>query len=274
MYDGDDSSLFDRALHSIVNNSIIPNEIILVVDGHINDTLTDIISKYISQYPSLFNVVLHKKNHGLFHALNSGLFKSTSELIIRCDSDDVNELNRFESLVLFLDKNPSIDVLGSNILEVDIFNNLLSYKDVPSTHAEISRRIKYRNPMNHMSVAFRKSAVIGVGGYKNIYLREDYALWAELISAGHKFSNINHYLVRATTGSNFYSRRGGLRYALGEIELQFLLVKLGINGILISSILGFSRFLFFLSPSWIKRYFYILLFRKRNASTKSQPPIK
>lgn len=231
--------------------------------------LSDVIFRYTAKYPCLFKHVLHEKNHGLFYALNSGLLNSTNELIIRCDSDDINEFHRFKSLILFLDQNPSIDVLGSNIYEVDKFNNLLSYRDVPSTHAEISRRIKYRNPMNHMSVAFRKTAVMSVGGYKSIYLREDYALWAELISAGHKFGNIDDYLVHATTGSNFYSKRGGLKYALGEIHLQILLVKLGINGVFTSFILGFSRFLFFLLPSCVKRYSYTLLLRRRNETTTS-----
>ena len=46
VYDGDNPDWFDSALSSIVNQSIKPSEIILVVDGPINKELTSIIQKW------------------------------------------------------------------------------------------------------------------------------------------------------------------------------------------------------------------------------------
>lgn len=46
VYGGDNAEWFDAALNSVVNQSVPPNEIVLVIDGPIPDTIQSVISKY------------------------------------------------------------------------------------------------------------------------------------------------------------------------------------------------------------------------------------
>jgi hypothetical protein len=113
-----------------------------------------------------------------------------------------------------------------------------------------------------MTVCFKKNAVVTVGGYPNLYLKEDYGLWALLINKGYIFGNLNEILVHATTGDDMFKRRGGIRYIISEINLQYFLYKNNINGALLSIVIFFLRSSVFLLPHFIRRYFYLKFLRK------------
>lgn len=94
-------------------------------------------------------------------------------------------------------------------MEVDRTGRPIAIRKVPSTEKEIRKFICHRNPFNHMTVAFRRSIVSDLGGYPDIFLKEDYALWACMLSRGVKMTNLEYILVNATAGSEMYRRRGG-----------------------------------------------------------------
>ncbi|MFP3365974.1 glycosyltransferase, partial [Pseudoalteromonas sp. SIMBA_148] len=63
-----------EALDSIlVKQSVLPSEVVLVVDGPITDELEAVILKYKSQYSETFVVHHLSSNYGLGYALNEGL---------------------------------------------------------------------------------------------------------------------------------------------------------------------------------------------------------
>lgn len=82
------------------------------------------------------------------------------------------------------------------------------------------RMPKSRNPINHMTVAFKQSAVQAVGSYRHAPLYEDYDLWVRLLVASYQFANLPDVLVYARAGEAMYERRGGLSYAKHEIAMQ------------------------------------------------------
>ena len=80
---------------------------------------------------------------------------------------------RFKKQLEFTNKN--FDVIGSNILEIDKIGNLPKLtKNIPVTNKDIKKYLKLRNPINHMTVLYKTKLIKSVGGYPNIYLREDY----------------------------------------------------------------------------------------------------
>ena len=48
---------FKTALDSIVNQTLLPNEIVLIKDGPLCEELEKVINEYIFQYPNLFKVI-------------------------------------------------------------------------------------------------------------------------------------------------------------------------------------------------------------------------
>jgi hypothetical protein len=113
-----------------------------------------------------------------------------------------------------------------------------------------------RNPFNHMTVAYKTRAVMAVGGYPALHLREDYGLWALLLQRGVTCANLPDVLVHATAGSEMYRRRGGWRYAYGEWSLQSHLVRCGLKSTLSAWAHGVARSCVFLLPPTARGWIY------------------
>jgi glycosyltransferase involved in cell wall biosynthesis len=257
VYQKDDPNLFDAALLSIFNNSLLPSTVLVVADGPLTEALDFILDKYSFQ-PTFF-VLRLEKNKGLSAALNEGLMHVKTDFVVRADADDVNYPNRFVTLINLL--RSGYDLVGSSIIEVDKSGVELAIRKPPLNQAQIIKFVKKRNPFNHMSVAFKTHVVINAGGYPNIYLKEDYALWSILISKGLRICNSDEVLVRATTGQDFYKRRGGIKYAFAEFAMQKHLVSLGLKNPFAATLDGLLRSMVFLAPGKIREFIYINFLR-------------
>jgi glycosyltransferase involved in cell wall biosynthesis len=221
IYFGDKPKLLDKALNSVFKNTICPNHLYLIIDGQISTNLNLVILKYKKIYNSKIRIYRLKKNLGLSNALNFGLKKIREEIVIRADADDINMKSRFRHLLNKISE--GYHVVGSNITEYT--NNKKNFsKKVPLTQADIASLIKYRNPFNHMSVAFRKSKILKLGGYPSLHFFEDYALWAKVIRFKFKVANLDKSLVKVFVDNNFYKRRGGLKYIIYIINFQKFLL--------------------------------------------------
>ena len=106
-----------------------------------------------------------------------------------------------------------MDICGSHILEFDgNIKNILAKRSVPLDDAAIKIYHKRRDGLNHVSVMFKKSAVLKAGNYKSCLLMEDTLLWANMFLSGAKAKNIDDYLVYVRIGSDLFERRGGFAY--------------------------------------------------------------
>ena len=137
----------------------------------------------------------------------------------------------------------------------------LAVRRAVAQHDDIRRYAAYRNPFNHMTVAYRTDLALRCGGYPNIHLKEDYALWALMLASGARALNLPDILVLATAGREMYRRRGGLRYALAEIALQRHLVRNGLKSPPAALLQGLARSIVFIFPSFIRGWIYEKILR-------------
>lgn len=153
------------------------------------------------------------QNEGLAAALNDGIKKSYYEWVARMDADDIADSRRFEKQLDYIDTHPDIDIVGGNVEEfVEEPGDLKTFRVVPQMHSEIVKMSQVRNPINHQTVMYKKSAVLSVGAYSVDFGKlEDYKLWVDLIYAGYKFANIDSVLVNFRTGNAFLERRSNRR---------------------------------------------------------------
>jgi len=252
VYKNDDPDLFKKALSSIFQNSLLPSFVLLIIDGPIPSLLEDVV-KAFSGYSSLIIQRL-PHNGGLANALNTGLNLINTQFVIRADSDDINDAERFNKTMDVLCQ--GYDLVGSNILEVDRNCQPVSIRKVPQFTNEIKNRIKYKNPFNHMTVGYRLSNVKSVGGYPDIYLREDYGLWALLIKNNATTYNIQENLVTATAGIDMIKRRGGLKYALAEVKMQRHLISNKLTSLPVAFSVLVIRFTIFILPVFLRNLIY------------------
>ncbi|PFG62070.1 glycosyl transferase family 2 [Thioclava sp. ES.031] len=261
VYGGDDPERFTRALESVFANSLPPDQMLLVVDGPVPDALETQIDKL--QATELC-VRVHRlpENRGLAMALNAGLALVETEWVVRADSDDINRPDRFAKQAAAINATSSpIDLLGGAIQEIDFDDAPMAVRRTTEGPENIRKFARKRNPFNHMTVAYRTAPTREVGGYPNIHLKEDYALWASLLKAGARVENLPEILVDATTGHDMYRRRGGTRYALAEFQLQQHLVRCGLKSWPYAIVHGLARSIIFLLPAPARAQFYRLVLR-------------
>lgn len=210
---------FKLALDSIFNQTMKPTEIILVEDGNLTDDLEKVIKEYEKKY-SNFLVIRNKENKGLGYSLNDGLKKCHFNYIFRMDTDDICRNDRFEKQIQYMIDNPTIDVLGSNIFEFnENIDEKMRIKKMP-VGEEVKKYILRRNPLNHMTVCFKKSSVEECGGYQPMDYLEDYYLWVRMHIAGKRIDNIDDTLVYARIGNGFEKRRGNKKQISGWKKMQ------------------------------------------------------
>jgi glycosyltransferase involved in cell wall biosynthesis len=209
VYKNDIPEYFNQAVNSILNQTLIPNEVVLVRDGSVGLELNREIQSFINNKIVKVKYIELNNNVGLGLALSIGMKNVSYDYVARMDSDDISNPSRFEIQMKRLNECPDISVLGSYIREFDTKNNKSYIKKVPLNPIAIKSFSKYRNPINHVSVFFRKSALEKAGGYESVFSYEDYYLWLKMISLDIQIENIPISLVDVRAGEDLIQRRRG-----------------------------------------------------------------
>lgn len=216
------------AIESMLNQTIPTNDFVLVCDGPLTPELDEVINQFYTKYPEIFQVHRLTKNQGLGNALNVGLKLCKDELVARMDSDDIALPQRCEIQLKMFSDNPDLAFCSGTIAEFeDSPDQIVSLRKLPCEFDKIKTFAKKRNPINHMAVMYRKSAVIAVGNYLDMQFAEDYFLWVRMLCNGYKAQNTNDILVYARIGNGMYKRRGGILYAkcIYALQKSFLQLK-------------------------------------------------
>jgi O104-antigen biosynthesis beta-1,3-galactosyltransferase len=222
-----ESPLFlGECLESLKTQTLPAEEIVLVEDGPIGKELRATIAAYRKALP--IRTLSLPSQSGLGAALRAGLEICRGQYVARMDSDDICVPERFQIQADFLETHPEVDVIGGAIAEFDCdWRSPNVIRQLPTSGSLLVRFAKHRNPLNHMTVMFRKESVITAGGYQHFQGFEDYYLWARMLLAGCQLENMTETLVYARCGNGMHSRRGGAEYCVQEIKLQLRLREMG-----------------------------------------------
>lgn len=233
VYHKEKPEYLQAALISIWKQTLPPYEIVLVCDGPLTPELEQVIEQ-LQQQMSLETVRL-PQNVGLGKALAEGLKHCSCEWIARMDSDDLAAADRCEQQIRYIREHPQVDILSGTLAEFagealsveDAKQAVLSSKQVPVTNTEIQEYIKYRNPVNHPCVMFRRSKVLEAGNYQPCYLFEDYDLWLRMYLNRCIFANLPDTILYMRV-NEMHKRRGGVKYAKAIIRFRTKMLRMGV----------------------------------------------
>lgn len=200
------------AVESVINQTLKPKQIVMVVDGPVSEELKNILVDLENKYDIYENVWL-PENLGTGGALKDHWRICKFPYIAKMDSDDISVPDRFEKEMKFLTEHPDVDVVGG--LGQEFYNeteNLAGLKWVPETHEEIVKFMKSRSPFCHQSLIMRRELMDKVDGYQPWYYAEDYYMFIRMYLAGAKFYNLQETLVYLRIDSNTFARRHGIAY--------------------------------------------------------------
>ena len=263
VYKNDKYEYLITAIDSILNQTLEPNQFVIMVDGPVSDDIKELLINYSKSNP-IIELHFRNENLGLGLTLKEGLNYCKYEYVARMDADDYSLPCRFEKEIKYLNEHKDISIVGSVIKE---FNTDISdanlIRIVPENHDDIFKFAKKRNPFNHPSVVFRKNDVLAVGSYKDVRYLQDYYLWIDMLLGGFKGYNIQESLVYMRADNNLFKRRSGRKYI--KIQKQLLLYMKKNN-----FISGFQYYYSLIirtcsgyAPNWLRQFAFKKIMRKK-----------
>lgn len=241
VYRGDQAAFLERSLCSVtVEQTLRPDEVLIVRDGPVGEDLDDVLTRAEAGSDRdltggvAVRVLRLERNVGLARALEAGLREVRTEVVARQDADDVSLLQRFERQLPLMAQ--GYDLVGSALQEFseDLETEPGAARDgvvrrQPAGEAEIRAVLGWRDPFNHPTVVFRRTAVRQAGGYQHLDLLEDYWLFARMVQGGCRAANLPEVLLLYRVGAGAYERRGGRRLLRSELQLQRRLRQIGVT---------------------------------------------
>lgn len=253
-----------QALNSVFSQTLRASQVVLVEDGPLTPELDAVVDSFKSSYPEL-EVVPLEKNSGLGIALNEGLKHCSYEWVARMDTDDICKPNRFQRQIEFINKHPDCDLVGSWVDEFENdLSNITTVRKVPENPDEIYNYCKGRCPVNHPTVLYNKNIVLAAGGYLTEFFPEDYFLWIRMLMNGAKFYNIQESLLFFRYSKDTIKKRGGWKYAIGEVHIQRMIYNLGFISYPLYIKNSSIRFIVRILPNWLREIVYTKLLRSRS----------
>lgn len=261
-YAKDDPEFFSLALSSMAEQTYPPDEIVLVKDGPIPDALQQVIDKAVEAGTPIVSVQL-EKNKGLGLALNEGIKVVKNDLIARMDSDDYSLPERCEKQVKEFEKNPKLAIVGCPVLEfTGSPDHIVGQRKVPLTNEEIYRFARKRDPFNHPTVMYRKSAVERAGCYSDYRKNQDTDLWIKMLSQQVQCMNLEEPLFRFRFDEGTYEKRKSWLNTKILIEIRYKAWRSGFNSLGEFLLVAAAQFGMYVLPVGFQRFLYQKILRR------------
>lgn len=180
-----------QAIESVLGQTFSDLEFLIVDDGSTDDT-RGIVQSYRDKR---IRLLVNDRNLGITESLNKGITAASGKFVGRMDADDVAREDRFEKQIEFLERNPTVALVGANCILIDGSGIEVGRENYPDSTRGIMRRIFIHNPFAHSSVTIRSDIIARCGMYDQRFLHnEDYDLWLR-IASGHEVRNLEDFLI-------------------------------------------------------------------------------
>jgi glycosyltransferase involved in cell wall biosynthesis len=177
------------AIKSVINQSYENWNLILLNDGS-NDSSLEIAQSFVSDKIS---VVSDGENKGLVYRLNELTDLSDGAYYARMDADDIMHFQRLEKQLALLQRDLSLDVVGSSYFAIDDNNQIIGLweaKFKPENAVDILRNGCFAHPSVTGRLEWFKNNKYD-GNWERM---EDLELWLRTFSNS-KFRNIDEPLL-------------------------------------------------------------------------------
>lgn len=259
VYKNDRAEFLRLSIDSILNQSYKNIILYIGVDGTIGEKLYKCLEQY--EQEKRVNIVYFPENRGLAVVLNDLLIlckEANIEYIVRMDADDISVPNRLANQVNYLLLHPEVDVVGGRIEEINEQSER-NGKSVtyPLTHQECFKFFRYRDPLAHPAVMFRKSFFDKAKGYRNEYRKnQDTMLWFNGFMNGCIFANLDETVLLFRVTDDFYkNRRNGFKRAKKMLKDRFMINK-SLHYDWSAYLFSFLMFIMTLTPPFLKKFLY------------------
>lgn len=247
------------AIDSMLNQTVTPDEMVIVEDGPLNDSLYSVLDEYEGKITRVRN----EKNIGLGLALNVGLKACRNELVARMDTDDISKPDRCEKQLKRFEKKPELAIVGAWVDEFTVSpDQVVSTRAVPTDSDSIYNFAKKRSAFNHPAVMYRRSAVLKQGGYFDLRRNQDVDLFGRMLFAGEKAENIGEALLWFRSNDDLAKRRKSWDNTWSYIDTIKRFWKMGYSSFGDFAMVAVAQTGMYLMPVKLQHWIYKNFLRK------------
>ena len=220
VYRSEKPIFLDRAMHSVWSDQTHrPDEIVLVEDGPLTESLYNVIAAWKRKLGNRLIVLSNRENMGLTKSLNKGLKAVSGKYVARMDSDDISLPRRFEMQLAYMESHPEVAVLGGALQEFNVANDCLNIRHYPPRNSDVLKQIYKASPCAHPAVMMRRDIFDNGLTYDERYrTSQDVALWYDVLCAGYEINNLSETLVKFRMDGDVFKRRSR-SYAANEFKI-------------------------------------------------------
>ncbi|MGC4031250.1 MAG: glycosyltransferase [Tepidisphaeraceae bacterium] len=173
-----------EAMESLLAQSFRDFELIVIDDGS-TDRSPAILAKFAEKDARIRRIT--QANAGLTVSLNRAAKLAKASLLAHMDPDDVAVPNRLEKQVAFLNANPQIILLGSQVVLTDPYGTPYQWPVHELSHDGIYDKLMKGEgwAVVHPAAMMRRDAFERIGGYDQRFrTSQDFDLWLRLAEIG------------------------------------------------------------------------------------------
>jgi hypothetical protein len=211
-----------EAIDSALNQTRVPDEIIVVDDGSTDDT-----PRVLSAYQAPVRVI-RQENRGRSAARNAGLAAARSDAVIFLDSDDTLLPTNIERLAKVLEENPLVGVAYSDSYIVD--ENL----DVIGLHSQVMPGPRPSGMILGalacrcfltVTALIRRTALAGIEFEEGMAIAEDYDVWRR-VAAKAQFFYVDEPLMRYRFHDQMTTAQNLMKVCDAELDMQLKIMQM------------------------------------------------
>ncbi len=222
--------LVQDAVSSLLGQSYQNWELVVVDDGSTDDTPA-FLDEIASRNDNI--KVMKTAGVGRSQALNMAIALTQGEIVANLDADDLFHPDKLAIQSEVFTRN-KVDIVCTGILILQGGGYPDEFKrgepflggELPPL-VDVTRGLMVTNPVNHSSVAFRRSLLASGMTYdESLRWLVDYDLWARMARAGQKFIQVRYPLVakRIHAGQS-YENKQRYGYLLKDFSLRRALIS-------------------------------------------------
>jgi glycosyltransferase involved in cell wall biosynthesis len=197
----------ERALLSVVNQSLVPHEVIVVDDGSTDDSAA-LVEAIIAAHPEVNIRLVRQANGGVSAARMRGVAEASGDYVAFLDADDMWLTGYIAEICRLMEYYPDADAYSTAF---DIVSGRKRVAARVPRHEgyidPVQEALDGRYPIIPSTATLKRSALLAAGGFPiGMRIGEDQWLWVRMVQQGATFCFSPMSLVR-------YSREASNRSA-------------------------------------------------------------
>jgi glycosyltransferase involved in cell wall biosynthesis len=199
-----------NCIQSILNQTYGDFELLIVIEP--GESNRDYLN-HVSAADNRVRIIENSSRLGVSASRNRAILESRGQYVALIDGDDYCDVSRFEKQISFLEENPEISVVGSNMFLVDEKDNIVGERKYPELHEDIRRYFLLAMAVANPAIMTRMKDLKKIGLFDDHFSKaEDVELWLRFLAGNKKMYNLRDHLVYYRVLTNSNEKRGQIHY--------------------------------------------------------------